>query len=248
MIRVPDDLNAGQAYNRLQVILSDPQARQYVGALAYHLYGGSSSDKNNIKQLSKQYGIPVWMTEWSNGGNNGMGWANTIHDHVSQYGISALDYMWGYFGQWEPSSTNLITLKYSGAQYLGYELNKHYYTMGQYSRFVRPGSQRIEAISTDQAVKVTAYKDGQDIIVVAINNGGTKTVQFNLNGISDVTRVNPIRTSETENWAVLDSIAVSGSTFMAILSANSITTFINNPSADNQPPSPPKNVQVQLKE
>ena len=72
---VPDDVDAMQAYGRLQVILADPAARQYVGAVAYHIYnrGGEAQ----VKQIAEQYRIPIWMTEFSTG-NDWFQWATIM--------------------------------------------------------------------------------------------------------------------------------------------------------------------------
>jgi hypothetical protein len=37
---IPDDINPSEAFERARVVLEDPGARRYVGAIATHLYGG----------------------------------------------------------------------------------------------------------------------------------------------------------------------------------------------------------------
>jgi O-glycosyl hydrolase len=59
----PDDISPDDAYARRQTILADADARQNIGAIAYHLYDRGNEDK--AAQLAKQYGIPIWMTEFS---------------------------------------------------------------------------------------------------------------------------------------------------------------------------------------
>jgi len=219
-IVVPDDLNATQAYQRSRIILADPDARQYVKALAFHLYDEPITNAIKMKRLSEQYGISLWMTEYSQG--DPFTWANTMHALISNYSVSAVDYMFGFSG-----GRDLITLEHDGSRYLGYERNKHYYVMGQFSRFVTPGSRRIKADTNDRAIKVTAYKDGQNLVAVAINNAYTeKKVHFDLKGITGIREVEPIRTSKTENWEVLARIPVVGSTFTTALPPGSITTFL----------------------
>ena len=55
---VTDDATPKDAYARLQIILADPDARQHVGAIAYHLYG-RGPEEDLIKALGEQYAIPV---------------------------------------------------------------------------------------------------------------------------------------------------------------------------------------------
>ena len=220
-IVVPDDLNATQAHRRSQVILAEPEARKYVAALAFHLYEEPLDNAVKMKQISDQYRIPLWMTEYSQ--DDPFTWANTMHELISSYDVSAIDYMLGFGG----GGSVLVTLKHVGTRYLGYERSKHYYVMGQFSRFVKSGSQRIQTRTTDSALKVTAYTGGRSVVIVAINNAPSeRTVACTLNGLPEITRVQAIRTSRNENWLALDPIPTTGSTFTARLPSISVTTFI----------------------
>ena len=229
-IVVPDDLNANEAYARSQIIMADTVAREYVGALAYHLYGGSNANKTAMMQLGQQYNVPVWMTEYSR--PNAFDWGNLIHDVIANYNVSAVDYMWGFFGSQESNGTQYISLNFSGTSYTGYTINKQYYVTGQYSRYVKQGSQRIDAASSNNDVRVTAYKDGADMTIVVLNNHGVaQTVDFAINGLNNLATLKAIRTSQTENWAILPDITVPNNSFTATLAPNSITTFTTvNPS------------------
>lgn len=223
-IVIPDDLNANEAYTRSQIIMADTTARKYVGALAYHLYGGSNANKTAMMQLSQQYNIPVWMTEYSR--PNAFDWANQIHDVIANYNVSAVDHMWGFFGAQETSGTQLISLNFSGLNYTGYTINKQYYVTGQYSRYIQPGSLRIDAVSSNIDVRATAYKNGTELAIVVINNhSNPQIIDVAINGISSLSTLKSVRTSLTENWEVLTDIMVSSDSFITTLPANSITTF-----------------------
>ena len=228
----PDDIRASDAAAKAAVILADPAARQYVGALGTHLYDESVSNVGQMKALAQQYQLPLWMTEFSTSGMpsagrpaNAFAWASLMHDLISTYDVSAVDYMWGFFGEWDRAQ--LITLNHTGATYDGYTLNKVYYTTGQFSRFVEPGAERIGAQSSDGTVQTTAFlNDDGELVIVAINNGSAnQTTTFNLSGLNGFRGFDATRTSGTENWATLTPIAVDRSTFSTILPHNSITTF-----------------------
>lgn len=229
-IVIPDDLNANEAYIRAQIIMGDSVARKYVGALAYHLYGGSNSNKTAMMLLGQQYNVPVWMTEYSR--PNAFDWGNLIHDVIANYNVSAVDHMWGFFGNQESNGTQYISLNFSGTNYTGYTINKHYYVTGQYSRYVKQGSQRIDATSSNTNVRVTAFKNGADFTVTVINNhSNPQSVDFAINGMNNLATLKAIRTSQTENWAILPDITVANDSFTATLAPNSITTFTTvNPS------------------
>ncbi|WP_445735628.1 T9SS type A sorting domain-containing protein [Mariniflexile sp.] len=224
---IPDDLNADEAFTRSQIILDDSVARSYVGALAYHLYGGSNANKTAMMQLGQQYNIPIWMTEYSR--PDAFAWGNQIHDVIANYGVSAVDHMWGFFGQQETNGTQLIRLNFTGTNYTGYTINKQYYVTGQYSKFVKPGARRIESISSNNDVRVTAFRDGVNVSIVVLNNhGNSQTVDFSLNGLNNITTLKAVRTSLTENLNSLGDITVLNDSFSTILPANSITTFYND--------------------
>ena len=219
---VPDDLDAMQALGRLQVILADPQARQYVGAVAYHLYnrGGEAQ----VKQLAEQYGLPVWMTEFSTG-DDWFQWATIMQQEIADYGASAVDYMWGYFGDWDKSQ--LIRIRTNNGAYAGFDFSRQYYVMGQYSKFVRPGAVRIGATSAESDVKIAAFLSGSNEIVVATNTGSQQlNVSFELGSGRCLSRVDPTRTSETEGLQTLPTITLNQSAFSATLPARSVTTFV----------------------
>lgn len=230
----PDDVRSSDAAVKAQVILADPLARQYVGALATHLYDEPVSNVAQMKTLAEQYQLPLWMTEFTMGAMGTTGrtqdpfkWASLMHDLISDYNVSAVDYLWGFFGEWEGYATTLISLNNTGATYDGYTLNKTYYTTGQFSRFIEPGAMRIRSDSVDAAVQTTAYLSDGKLVLVAINNDhATKNINFALNGLPSGLQFLPVRTSALENWAVLSPIPMTGASLSASLPANSITTFV----------------------
>ena len=86
---IPNEETEEKSLSTAAAILSDPEARQYVGAIGYHPYpygsvyasipkilgtaGAGRPDpgriavRNKLRDLGGQYGIPVWMTEVSHG-------------------------------------------------------------------------------------------------------------------------------------------------------------------------------------
>ncbi len=220
---IPDDLNASQAYDRSRTILADPEARRYVGALACHLYDEPVSNMAKMKELSERYGLPLWMTEFSKPGDP-FGWANLMHTLIANYGVSAVDYMWGFFGQQDRAQ--LISIRHDGSSYLGYDRRKQYYVTGQWSRFVPPGARRIRAASSDGAVRVSAFLTGSRPVLVAVNNStGAKTIRVSVRGVDGLTAMVPVRTTASENWRRMPELAVRDGAFTVTLAPTSVTTF-----------------------
>ena len=232
MLVIPDDINPGEAYKRSLAVLEDPEARQYVAALAYHLYGKRDRDLRRMRDLSLRYGIPLWMSEYSEpryvSYSGAMRWIRTVHDLIANYRISAVDYMWGFFGSWEDHGAHsLVQIKFDHGVYRGYKLSPTYYLTGQFSRFVRPGHVRVEASSADRDILVTAYKGSRDLVVVVINAGhDRKQVSFTLTGGPMPRSLLPVRTSRTEKWKRLAPVMPQYSSFTISLPAASVTTFV----------------------
>ncbi|MEO5798096.1 MAG: glycoside hydrolase family 30 beta sandwich domain-containing protein [Gemmatimonadales bacterium] len=229
---IPDDADPGVALPRAQAVLGDPVARQYVAAIATHLYTGfgtpsqpNTASLTELSALARQYNVPLWMTEWYN--PDWFTWVRTMHAMLSDYNVSAVDYMWGFLGQWENVGSQLITVNSSGPLYTGFVKNKQFWAMGQYSRFVLPGSVRVSATSSDPAVLVTAYLVGNRVVVVALNTGGVeKSVQVALGaGAPCVLQLTAERTGVLETARVLDPVTLTGPGFTTALPAGSITTF-----------------------
>ena len=229
---VPDDVSPQEAAARLQIILADADARQYVGAIAYHLYarGGESQ----IKQLGDQYGIPIWMTDFSVPDDDSFAWALALHELIADGGVSAVDYKWAFLGDYGRSQ--LLRLVATNGAYARFAMPTQYYLMGQYSRFVRPGAVRVAATSSDPNVKATAYVDGTKLIIVAtfLGDGGTiefeRQVRFELGaGGPCVKRADVVRSSATDSWNSLGSVSVDVPRINYALPVRSVTTFVGQP-------------------
>jgi O-glycosyl hydrolase len=226
-IVVPDDASAAEAYGRLQVILADADARQYVGAVAYHL--GDRGGELQVKQIAEQYGIPVWVTAYS--ASDWFDLATTVNQLITDDGVSAVDYTWGLYGDHEQQS-QLVRLIASNGAYQRYERSKEYYAMGQFSRFVPPGAVRIGATSSDPFVKASAYVNGTKLIVIVMFTGvpGSpfeRPVRIELGpGGPCVKRATIVRTSDAESWLALPQLFTDIPRLNVTLPVHSIVTFV----------------------
>lgn len=243
---LPDDLNSTRGSTVASHVLSDPQARQYIGVLATHLYQESYGNISKMTALSRQYGMPLWMTEYSlqelmNDGQssgNPLDWAMLMHDLIAVYDVSAVDYMWGFFGDWE-RRTQLIVLNTSGTSYAGYTLTKEYFITGQYSRFVRPGFRRVGINSSDSRVRISAFTRDNNVVIVAVNtSASTLDVGISASDRSSFNNASAFYTGlgASENW-LNRPVSVSGASLVASLSPSSVTTFVATMGGtSNQPP------------
>jgi len=207
--------------------LNDPIAVTRTDIVGAHNYGSTYTTFPTTKAKGKG----IWMTEISdlNGNdltiNDGLRWAKEVHDFMTIPQGNAWFYWWGACFKTHNGEA-LIQIDLNSKTY---NVGKRLYTIGQYSRFIRPGWQRFSATaSPTSGVYVTAYKDPAtgEFAVVAINNGSSnQSVTFNLKGFS-ASSVKQYTTSATQNLAEGSSIAISGSSFTGNLPARSVTTFV----------------------
>jgi glucuronoarabinoxylan endo-1,4-beta-xylanase len=226
---IPDDENPADAYRRAAAILQDPKARQYVGALAYHTYSNDLSDIARLRQLGTKYNLPVWMTEWNNqsGGDWGkaMGWARRVHLFLTVGGVNAVDYMWGYFGNFDQGQ--LVSIDFTGGTFRGFSETPAYWITGHYSRYIRPGNVRVAAVSGSGRVLTSAYTDRRRLIIVATNPGDApQNVRINIRSGELKGAVRPVRSSASERWRSLPPLSIRGRSFTASLPPESVTTFV----------------------
>ncbi|NLL04858.1 MAG: cellulosome protein dockerin type I [Clostridiaceae bacterium] len=192
-----------------------------------HNYGSSY----RTFPTAKEKGKGIWMTEISdmNGNdttiNDGMRWAKEIHDFMTITEGNAWFYWWGACFKTH-NGEGLIQIDLNSKNY---KVAKRLYTVGQFSRFIRPGWQRIEATKNPVSnVYVTAYKDPVtgEFAIVAMNNGwSNQSINYTLKGFSP-SSVTPYTTSANQDLAQGSDIVVNGSSFSFDLAPNSITTFV----------------------
>jgi O-glycosyl hydrolase len=225
-IVVPDDVNPTEGLGRLRVILADPDARQYIGAVAYH--PGDSDAQVQIRQLAAQYDIPVWAA-----GLDAPDWidmASRLHAVIAEGGASAVDYAWAFFGDQE-SGTQLVRLISHNGAYAGFDFTKQYYALGQYSRYVAPDAVRIAATSNDPEVKATAYVRDYDarltVVVTHLGKTNSRLVRIEM-GVGARCRggVAIVQTSDAVGLEQLGTFRFKDARFGTTVPPRSITTFV----------------------
>lgn len=219
--------------------LNDSTAARYLDIVGSHNYNGSSYHLfSNARSKNKK----VWQTEVSNLGNNdssmtdGMRWAKQIHNFLTNAEGNSWCYWWTICYKVNPAKGEaLININTSNSTYF---TNKRLYTMGNYSKFIRPGWYRIStSTASSNGVLVSAFKNTvtNDFAIVAINeNGNSQTRSFSLDGYS-VNSVIPHVTSSGSDLAQGNAISVSNGTFSASLPGNSVTTFASSGSGPGDP-------------
>jgi O-glycosyl hydrolase len=231
-IVIPDDIDPTSALRKATAVLNDPNARRFVGALGYHLYGGDPADRQRLKDLAAANGLPLWMTEYSRPEWSSwpavLEWATTVSELLTDEGVSAVDYLWGFFGS-RDAGNSLVSVDFDNGVYRSHRPTAAYWVTGQWSRFVDVGSTRVDAVAASNEIRVSAFvgPDRSKVVIVAVNSGhAALDVQIDLSGGRIGGAVSGTRSSSTETWASVTPLAVTDASLTARLDGQSVTTYV----------------------
>jgi glucuronoarabinoxylan endo-1,4-beta-xylanase len=195
--------------------------------VATHEYGGNPSAYPAIQAAGKEF----WETEWyptsstDSTMTNGLVVANEIYQALTVANMNAWHYWW-FYPTGSGDSQGLF-------DFASKTPAKRLWVLGNFSRFVRPGFNRIDVAGTKPptGVSVIAFQSPTDdtVAIVAINTGGATTVPIFVKGTSWPASVVPWTTSSSDNLTSAAAIAVAGGNFSASLAAQSVTTFVGKP-------------------
>ncbi len=201
--------------------------------------------RKQLQLLSEEYGVPMWMTEVSHGDVDPLsyedfrGRAIHIHDELVYANASA------YFGMnnmWDTTSQqlhfgdkNLFDYSNEGNIVLiDNDEQKMYitgmgYAIGHYARWIKPGSVRVEAVSEDPLVQITAFisPDSSQLILVLINNNMfPREINLNLKSAELAGDVSGEQSIPDQYWSPVAGIETSSGGFAVTLPAESVTTYM----------------------
>jgi glucuronoarabinoxylan endo-1,4-beta-xylanase len=217
--------DTGGGYDYGHYLAKDAEAWAALDIIGTHEYDSQQAYPwpSDVTAARKE----IWQTEmsgvkwWPEQGPssdiaNGIAVAGWIHSALAIGDASAWLYWW------------YSTTGDNEGLVLGSTDTKRHYTMGNYSKFVRPGYTRVEvtgAIPTD--VLLSAYSGDGNVVVVAINKGKADvSVPIAIAGGTAPTSMTPWVTSASDNLASKAAVTVSNGSFTAALGASTVTTFV----------------------
>ena len=263
-------------------VMSNPNAAKYVGAIAYHTYPYGSmysyipnilntsgrgqpnasriAVRQQLRDLGKQYGVPVWMTEVSNGfyGDNtpanldsftgAIGRAIHIHDEMLYAEASSY---FGMNGNWSIAANQMhfgntgVGANPDDVIFIDQPNNRVFITgigraIGHYARFINKGAQILTSSSSNPLVQVTSARDSVTgaLSVVVINNDSiAHSLAVNVAGLALGGNVSGEQSTADVYWNALTPFPVTGSGgYTVTVPAQSITSLSAGPGAGNRPP------------
>ena len=211
-------------------LLNDPGTRAAVSIVATHGYG-RTDDFGKPCASCAQHNKPIWQTEDSNldgkyngSIDDGMTWSAEIHKALNGGRFSAWFYWWVM-----TLNNNNEGLINANATNDSFQVPKRLYVLGQFSRFIRPGSVVLASASSDSTLQVTAVRPAAGAVAVVLANPGrnSHTVTVNLNGLgAPPAALTPHRTSATENQTQLGPLSVTAGAFTITVPAKSVVTVV----------------------
>jgi glucuronoarabinoxylan endo-1,4-beta-xylanase len=229
LIMLPEAQNWQDPKNLAVNAMTDSVVAADVGIVANHNYDGWYGPATLTKN---SYGKPLWETEVSllSGSDssivNGVYYAYRIHQFMTVAQANAWHYWWLISG----AGGNQGLMDNNAA------ITKRLFTVGNFSRFVRPNYYRIGATNTGNAF-ISAYKDSNSpaFAIVAVNANGYPVEQtFSLTNFTSGS-VTPWVTSSNLSLAPLSTFAFTNEIFLYELPAMSVVTFVGLGAANSAP-------------
>jgi glucuronoarabinoxylan endo-1,4-beta-xylanase len=207
--------------------LADPATAKFVGVVNSHDYWGTLAPFLDARAAN----LPVWETEVSNLGTDdpsiqdGLQWAQNIHNCLVNAQVNAWHYWWLYANFSDTTGQSLISGDPTKNTFI---TKKRLWTIGNYSRFVRPGWHMLGVSSNnpESGVYVTAFSGpGGQMSIVAINTNATSTDMMVNTGQSKLPFAFVYRTSATEDLRETGLLFATAQKFTATLAPQSVTTL-----------------------
>jgi glucuronoarabinoxylan endo-1,4-beta-xylanase len=220
---------SGGGYDYGHWLAKDATAWAAIDIIGTHEYDSQKAEPWPADVDGGKRTKPVWETEvsgvmyWPEQGpssdiNNGLAVAGWIHSALVVGEASAWLYWW-----YQTSSDNEGLVLNAGT------MTKRCYTMGNYSKFVRPGYTRVDVTGSVPANVLLSAYTGTDgtVVVVAINKGtAAATVPIAIAGGTAPASCTPNVTSASDNLKAGTAVTVTDGSLTASLAASSVTTFV----------------------
>ena len=225
-IAAAESFNFNQGYTN--VILNDEAAASNLDIVTGHIYGGGLAPYSLAEQKDKE----IWMTEYLLNKNATDQWAQLGEDVIWDETLDMLQtiheamesnwnaYIWWYLKRYYSFIGDGTQGTTSG------EILKRGYAFSHYSKFVRPGYERIGAeLSTSDAM-VTAYKGDGKTVIILINTSTEPIAGISIL-ISNIAPVSAKRyvTSLARDRELYDMQQSEGKLLLPLL-AKSVTTVV----------------------
>jgi len=255
----PDRSNGDYGYDFMPEMMADATLMARVKHFGTHSYAdgdGYTPAAYNFINNSAYADRRLWVTEfnrWCPGcdagqlGNYGWDYTRATAEHLIRHlqnGASAAFVWEGYdsiyahhFGAW--GFWGLFAVNNTSATVKTYTARKHFYTVAQVSKWVRPGAQRIGiGGSTWPFSPLAAFKHDElkRVTIVGVNNGGTTQLTGTLASLPETTEIELFYTTASANLVSGGRTAVSNGSFSMSIPGDCVFTLTSAPATDKSAP------------
>ncbi|CAK5073839.1 unnamed protein product [Meloidogyne enterolobii] len=198
-------------------ILNDPESAAVIDIDAMHGYGFIMKPQPLVKKSGKQF----WMTEHfidGNDFNTVMKTAEDIHNCMTIAEFNAYIHWW-----LRGNSITMMLLKQN------WQLTPNAFVIGHFAKFIRPGYFRVNSVSSNNNLLVSAYTGNGKVVIVAINMGSSPiSEQFSINGGTLAFSFSSYITSQGKNFQQQNNINVTEEgSFTYSFPSQSVTTLVS---------------------
>lgn len=173
--------NQGKTYH--SALANDPAADKYVKVLTAHSYASRSDTPYETgKSLwMSEYAVSSAETGWNEKWDGGTGVATdaiVMAEHMQDTLTkgNASGYLW-WLGASQGASASLLQVDVPADTY---RVSQRLWTMAAFSRYIRPGAERFDAVHSIPNLKVSAYRNTDGSQVVELLNLGASAVSTDI--------------------------------------------------------------------
>jgi len=235
-IMLPESQNWTDPQGLRLTTMSDSTTAAMIGIIANHNYVANNAigDQSAPAAISN-YGKALWQTEVAklsgddSSISDGLYWARRVHQFLTIAQANAWHYWW--LCAYGSSNGGLCDTNDVPA--------KRLYTLGNFSRFVRPGFHRIGISDSSGPLLVSAYRNltNDEFAIVVVNETANSVEQsFTFSGFQ-VDSVTPWLTSASSSLTTQTPVVVNGSHFTNTIPPQSVVTLTGRALGSNSAPS-----------
>nr|CAD2195444.1 unnamed protein product [Meloidogyne enterolobii] len=189
--------------------------------IAMHGYGFIMKPQPSVIKSGKQF----WMTEHcidAGDFNSVMKTAEDIHNCMAKAEFNAYIHWWLRDTNPNPSSNMMLLFQ-------NMQLTPKAFVIGHFAKFIRPGYFRVNSVSSNNNLLVSAYTGNGKVVIVAINMGSSPiSEQFSINGGTLPSSFSSYITSQGKNFQQQNNIKVTGGgSFTYSFPSQSVTTLVS---------------------
>jgi glucosylceramidase len=180
------DHNRDHMYERAKTVLDDPRAAQFVWGVGFHWYCGDHFD--NVQMTHEAYPDKhlIFTEGCQEGGPHTGSWdtgeryARSIINDLNRWTVAWVDWNMVLDETGGPNHVgNLCSAPIlADTQTGGILYQSSYYYIGHFSRFIRPGADRVGCAKTLDALDATAFLNIDGTIAVVVLNRSEQPIDF----------------------------------------------------------------------